>query len=469
MASTTDHDRYAKLIAQFCHIKLAEVLGALCQQDDADVFREILKSLTPEIDKKIAAELTEKNLSPHMSQQRIKRLSQKAVSGTYDKIMKLFQIKDIINDPKSTFTKEQIELLQTVPDVFNKQRLQQLHLVREERAQVPLYGTLPISMHGLLLIGNVISAEIIEDKTIARNLIVHHGVLNSLRTNLQQKNTAPIPQQSASNPHATARPQKSSDNIYQKKCLILMILIDIIRNEDMYDVPQIRNLFAHPTVKQDRATLKQFFDNVVEILESTSPLEGLFGYSQTISTPALTDWITGMAEYKLELIKKMQNILNIPVLKEISETHEQTVYGKFVQEFLGFFNEYNNDWPKAFSDRENENFIKFIENIASSLMDKYGDFLSQKVPAYEMPLLRHFLEGMLAPQLRAVPKWQQKTEAIVALTEYNRTQFANLGRATKKFLATCRNEPNNDTLVIGLTIAESTKLFLAMNSTNRTW
>ncbi|MFO0445985.1 MAG: hypothetical protein ACK5YL_02085, partial [Holosporales bacterium] len=69
MASTTDHDRYAKLITQFCHIKLAEVLGALCQQDDADVFREILKSLTPEIDKKIAAELTEKNLSPHMSQE----------------------------------------------------------------------------------------------------------------------------------------------------------------------------------------------------------------------------------------------------------------------------------------------------------------------------------------------------------------------------------------------------------------
>jgi hypothetical protein len=462
--SRKECDRYAKLIAKYNLINLLEALFALCMKDDTGVFKEILKSLTPEIDKEIDKEIAaaEQNLSLTTSKpsKKSRENSQNNEPNTTPKKKKkeserLYTIKNIINSDRP-LTKKQIELLQTV---FDPKKLQELHLMRALKELVPLqntsHGILHITTHYLtLLIANVIRAEITEDNTLPRQLWIHQGVIDPEKTKLT---ATARPKKSESNLCATERPKKPLDPItLQSKFWILIELLRVVINEEFYKSPEVRNILVHPQVPKDRGTfneLSQYAAN--NIYEKTTPLEGLFGYSHTISPKALEE-MTEITEYKIGIIQQMQQILNTATAKsqkELPEEQQKEVYEQFVQKWLPIFEEYNTNWGTIFSDGKNRTFTKFIEDTARSLTEKNSDFLSQRLLGDEMPLLQHFLGAMLAPQLLAVKEWQDKMQEII------NSIFPNRKQATRNYLERYKNTENT---VNDMTIGQTTKKLLEM-------
>ncbi|MFN9322229.1 MAG: hypothetical protein ACK59C_00390, partial [Holosporales bacterium] len=94
-----------------------------------------------------------------------------------------------------------------------------------------------------------------------------------------------------------------------------------------------------------------------------------------------------------------------------------------------------------------------IEAIARSLTEKNSDFLSQRLLDDEMPLLQHFLGAMLAPQLLAVKKWQDKMQEII------NSIFLDRKQATRKSLERYKNIENT---VNDMPIRQTTKKLLEM-------
>jgi hypothetical protein len=473
--SRKECDRYAKLIAKYNLINLLEALFALCMKDDTGVFKEILQNLTPEIDKEIDKEIeiaterakeiaaAEQNLSSTTSRtsKKSRENSQNNEPNTTPKKKKkesdvlshLHTIKNIINSGRP-LTEKQIELLQTV---FDPKKLQELHLMRAVKELVPLqntsHGILHITLHYLTLLSNVIRVEITEDNTLARQLLVHHGVIDPEKTKLT---ATAQPKKSESNPCATERPKKHSDGIIlQSKFCILIELLRVVINEEFYTLPKVRNILVHPQVPKDRGTfneLSQYAAN--NIYEKTTPLEALFGYSHTISPKALEEMMTEITEYKIDIIQQMQRILNPDKSqKELPEEQQKEVYEQFVQKWLPIFEKYNTNWGTIFSDPENRTFTEFIEYTARSLTKKNSDFLSQRLPGDEMPLLQHCLEAMLAPQLLAVKEWQDKMQEII------NSIFSDRKQATTNSLKRYKNIENT---VNDMPIRQTTKKLLEM-------
>ncbi|MFN9322279.1 MAG: hypothetical protein ACK59C_00660, partial [Holosporales bacterium] len=368
--SRKECDRYAKLIAKYNLINLLEALFALCMKDDTGVFKEILQNLKPEIDKKIeiakerAKEIAaaEQNLSstPSKPSKKSRENSQNNEPNTTPKkkkkesdVLYLHTIKNIMKFDRP-LTKRQIELLQTV---FDPKKLQELHLMRALKELVPLqntsHGILHITTHYLtLLIANVIRAEITEDNTLARQLWIHQGVIDPEKTKLT---TTARPKKSESNPCATERPKKPLDPItLQSKFWILIELLRVVINEEFYKSPEVRNILVHPQVPKDRGTFNELLQYAANnIYEKTTPLEGLFGYSHTISPKALEEIMTKITEYKIGIIQQMQRILNptkpqkeLPEeqQKELPEEQQKEVYEQFVQKWLPIFEKYNTNW-----------------------------------------------------------------------------------------------------------------------------